>query len=67
MPIKQWLLEQRVSARMNWLPLKRLPHRFAASWPPNMSLGANVMIQALALIAKALGDDYNIETIEDTS
>ena len=31
---------------------------------PNMSLGANVMIQALALIAKALGDDYNIETIE---
>ena len=31
---------------------------------PNMSLGVNVMIQALALIAKALGDDYNIEVIE---
>ncbi|MDE0013807.1 MAG: 4-hydroxy-tetrahydrodipicolinate reductase [Candidatus Poribacteria bacterium] len=31
---------------------------------PNMSLGVNVMIQALELIAKALGDDYDIETIE---
>ncbi len=31
---------------------------------PNMSLGVNVMIQALQLIAKALGDDYNIEVIE---
>ena len=31
---------------------------------PNMSLGINVMIQALELIAKALGDDYDIETIE---
>ncbi len=31
---------------------------------PNMSLGVNVMIQALALVAKALGDDYDIEVIE---
>ena len=31
---------------------------------PNMSLGVNVMIQALELIAKALGDDYDIESIE---
>ena len=31
---------------------------------PNMSLGVNVMIQALELIAKALGDEYNIEVIE---
>ena len=31
---------------------------------PNMSLGVNVMIQALELIAKALGDDYDIEIIE---
>ena len=31
---------------------------------PNMSLGVNVMIQALELIAKALGDDYDIEVIE---
>ena len=31
---------------------------------PNMSLGVNVAIQALELIAKALGDDYNIEVIE---
>ena len=29
-----------------------------------MSLGVNVMIQALELIAKALGDDYDIEVIE---
>lgn len=31
---------------------------------PNMSLGVNVMIRALELIAKSLGDDYNIEIIE---
>ena len=31
---------------------------------PNMSLGVNVMIQALELIATALGDDYDIEVIE---
>ena len=31
---------------------------------PNMSLGVNVMIQALELVAKALGDDYNIEVVE---
>lgn len=31
---------------------------------PNMSLGVNVMIQALELIAKSLGDDYDIEVIE---
>ena len=31
---------------------------------PNMSLGVNVMIRALELIAKSLGDDYDIEIIE---
>ncbi len=31
---------------------------------PNMSLGVNVMIKALELIAKSLGDDYDIEVIE---
>ena len=31
---------------------------------PNMSLGVNVMLQALKLIAKALGDEYNIEVIQ---
>jgi 4-hydroxy-tetrahydrodipicolinate reductase len=31
---------------------------------PNMSLGVNVMIQVLELIAKALGNDYDIEAIE---
>ncbi len=31
---------------------------------PNMSLGVNVMIQALELIAKSLGDDYDVEVIE---
>ena len=31
---------------------------------PNMSLGVNVMLQTVELIAKALGTDYDIETIE---
>lgn len=43
-------------------------HELASKIPcvmaPNMSLGVNVMIRALELIAKSLGDDYNIEVIE---
>ena len=31
---------------------------------PNMSVGVNVAYQALALIAKALGDDYDVEITE---
>lgn len=31
---------------------------------PNMSVGVNVMLQAVQLVAKALGDDYDVEVIE---
>ena len=31
---------------------------------PNMSVGVNVMLQAIQLVAKALGADYDVEVIE---
>ena len=44
--------------------IKNLAPRIRCVMAPNMSLGVNVMVQALELIAKALGNDYNIEVIE---
>ncbi|MDE0326718.1 MAG: 4-hydroxy-tetrahydrodipicolinate reductase [Candidatus Poribacteria bacterium] len=44
--------------------VKALASQIRCVMAPNMSLGVNVMIQALELIAKALGDDYDIEVIE---
>ena len=44
--------------------LKVHASRIRCVMAPNMSLGVNVMLQALELIAKALGNDYNIEVIE---
>ena len=44
--------------------VKTLASQTRCVMAPNMSLGVNVMVQALELIAKTLGDDYNIETIE---
>ena len=44
--------------------VKELASQIRCVMAPNMSLGVNVMIQALELVAKALGDDYNIEVIE---
>ena len=44
--------------------LKNLASRIRCVMAPNMSLGVNVMMKALELIAKALGNDYNIEVIE---
>ena len=44
--------------------IQELGARIQCVMAPNMSLGVNVMIQALELIAKALGDDYNIEVVE---
>ena len=44
--------------------IKTLASRIRCVMAPNMSLGVNVMLQALELIAKALGNDYNIEVIE---
>ncbi len=42
----------------------KLASKIKCVMAPNMSLGVNVMIQALELVAKALGDDYDIEVIE---
>ena len=44
--------------------VKELASQIRCVMAPNMSLGVNVMIQALELIAKALGDDYDVEVIE---
>lgn len=44
--------------------VKKLASKVKCVMAPNMSLGVNVMIQALELIAKSLGDDYDIEVIE---
>ncbi len=44
--------------------IKTLASQIRCVMAPNMSLGVNVMIQALELIAKTLGNDYNIEVIE---
>ena len=42
----------------------KLAERAAIMLAPNMSLGVNVAYKALALIAKALGDDYDVEITE---
>ena len=43
-------------------------HELAAQIPcvmaPNMSVGVNVLLQAIQVVAKALGDDYDVEVIE---
>ncbi len=44
--------------------VKDLASKIRCVMAPNMSLGVNVMIRALELIAKSLGDDYDIEIIE---
>ena len=44
--------------------VKELASQIRCVMAPNMSLSVNVMIQVLNLIAKTLGDDYNIEVIE---
>ena len=44
--------------------IKVLAPQIRCVMAPNMSLSVNVMIQALELIAKTLGNDYNIEVIE---
>ncbi len=44
--------------------IKTLASQIRCVMAPNMSLGVNVMLQALELIAKTLGNDYNIEVIE---
>ena len=43
-------------------------HKLTAQIPvvmaPNMSVGVNVLLQAIQVVAKALGDDYDVEVIE---
>ena len=41
-----------------------LAERIPCVMAPNMSVGVNVMLQAVQLVAKALGDDYDVEVIE---
>jgi 4-hydroxy-tetrahydrodipicolinate reductase len=41
-----------------------LARRTAIMLAPNMSVGVNVAYQALALVARALGDDYDVEITE---
>ena len=41
-----------------------LAERIPCVMSPNMSVGVNVMLQAVQLVAKALGDDYDVEVIE---
>ena len=44
--------------------IAELGRRAAIMVAPNMSVGVNVACQALAFIAKALGDDYDVEITE---
>jgi 4-hydroxy-tetrahydrodipicolinate reductase len=44
--------------------IAELGRRAAIMLAPNMSVAVNVAYQALALIAKALGDDYDVEITE---
>jgi 4-hydroxy-tetrahydrodipicolinate reductase len=44
--------------------LKTLAGRAAVVYSPNMSVGVNVAFRILALMARALGDDYDIEITE---
>ena len=44
--------------------MAELSRRAAIMWAPNMSVAVNVAYQALTLMAKALGDDYDVEITE---
>jgi 4-hydroxy-tetrahydrodipicolinate reductase len=44
--------------------LRRLATRVPIMFSPNMSVGVNLAFRVLALMAKALGDDYDVEITE---
>jgi 4-hydroxy-tetrahydrodipicolinate reductase len=44
--------------------LRGLGSRMALLYSPNMSVGVNVALKVLALMAKTLGDDYDVEITE---
>ena len=44
--------------------VRELAAQISCVMAPNMSLGINVLLQAIQVVAKALGDDYEVEVIE---
>jgi 4-hydroxy-tetrahydrodipicolinate reductase len=48
----------------DWQEIRGLAERCAVLVSPNMSVGVNLAFKVLALMAKALGDDYDIEITE---
>ena len=44
--------------------VRELAQNIPCVMAPNMSVGVNVMLQAIQLVAKALGDGYDVEVIE---
>jgi len=44
--------------------IRRLADRVPIMFSPNMSVGVNLAFRVLALMAKALGDDYDVEITE---
>jgi 4-hydroxy-tetrahydrodipicolinate reductase len=44
--------------------VRRLAGRVPVLLSPNMSVGVNLAFQVLALMARALGDDYDVEIVE---
>lgn len=44
--------------------LRSLAHQVPCVFSPNMSVGVNLIYKVIAEMAKALGDDYDIEVIE---
>jgi 4-hydroxy-tetrahydrodipicolinate reductase len=44
--------------------LRTLAQRTAILYSPNMSVGVNLAFRVLALMARALGDDYDVEITE---
>lgn len=44
--------------------IRKLSQTMPVVFSPNMSIGVNLMFKILAEIAKALGDDYDVEIIE---
>jgi 4-hydroxy-tetrahydrodipicolinate reductase len=44
--------------------LQEASHHMALMFAPNMSIGANICFQVLEMVAKALGEEYDVEIIE---
>ncbi len=44
--------------------LQEASHHMALMFAPNMSIGVNICFQVLEMVAKALGEDYDVEILE---